>query len=333
MNNHHLSPAGYEAELLKAKQFVESRDRFLVVSHVHPDGDAVSSTLAVGWLLHRLGKTFAMANADPVPRKFADLWRSGTIVRPSSTTDFARYEHIIAVDCAEYSRIGCVRDCFAENRVLLNIDHHATNDRYGDVNLVNAQSGATVEIIYDLIKKFDVQWDRDIASLIYTGLLTDTGGFRYANTSPKVFSVAAEMLNYGVEASHLAEKYLEQMSYPQFALLQRALPGLSFTPDRRIAWLTITRQDMTDTGARNEDTEGLVNYPRNIEGVEVGILFKEIAEEEIKVSLRSSGRADAALIAKSFGGGGHARAAGYSLYCRLSEAVERTIKEVGMVLR
>lgn len=324
---------GYAEQLQAAKRFIERHDDFLVVSHLHPDGDAISSTLAMGWLLRQLGKTCVLANADPVPQKFAYLWQSSSIVDYSAAGLARSFEYVVAVDCADFGRIGKVRESFAEGAQLLNIDHHPTNDLFGRVNVVRAEAAATAEMIYDLAKQFDVEWNRDFASCIYTGLLTDTGGFRYSNTTPKVLAIASEMLNYGVENNVLAEHLLEKMSYPQILLLKKALAGLTFTPDRKIAWVSVTIEDLAETEANNEDTEGLVNYPRNIEGVEVGILFKQLARDEIKVSLRSSGHVDVSAIAKSFGGGGHARAAGCTLRYALGEAIERTVKEVGLALK
>jgi len=328
-----LSENHYEQLLEDARKFIVENDRFLVVSHVHPDGDAIGSMLAVGWLLERLGKSYRLANEDLVPAKFDYLWQSASVVAHRVSGLEGEYSHVIAVDCADFSRIGSVRDNIAAAAAVLNIDHHPTNDNFGAVNVVKSDAAATAEIVYDLAKRFDLSWDRAFAECLYTGLITDTGGFRYANTTPKTLRAAAELLERGVEGNLLAERLLERMSYRQTLLLKKALAGLSFSPDRKIAWISVTAADMAETEADGDDTDGLVNYPRNIEGVEVGILFKEQNANEIKVSLRSAGRADVSLIAKSFGGGGHARAAGCTLKCLLGEAIERTVKEVGLALK
>ena len=226
------------------------------------------------------------------------------------------YDRVIAVDCADYRPNRAVSGIFSEGVALLNIDHHPTNDGFGAVNLIRTDAAATVEILYDLMEHAGIIPDKEAATAIYTGLLTDTGGFRYSNTTPRVMNVASRMLAEGVSGHWIANHLLERMTKPQFLLLQRGLNALSFSDDNRIAWLYISVADMAETGAIGDDLEGLVNYALNVEGVEVGILFKETENGQVKVSMRSSGKADVSAIAQLFGGGGHVRAAG----CRIDEA-------------
>ncbi|MFE5319555.1 bifunctional oligoribonuclease/PAP phosphatase NrnA [Paenibacillus sp. NPDC056579] len=325
----------YTAMLEQAAQFIRSNDHFLVVSHVQPDGDAAGSTYAVAWMLQSLGKTFTLINEGPIPDKFIYMAADRHSVvhyeaDPGSVTQ--RYTRVISVDCADYSRIGSVHKLFAEDVQLLNIDHHATNDRFGSSNLVLEQAAATVEVLYDLCVHMEIPFTHELNVCIYSGLLTDTGGFRYANTTPKVMQIAADMLNRGVKGHELAERLLEKLSYPQISLIKTSLSTLSFAHSNRVAWLSVTLNDVKASGASNEDLDGLVNYPRNIEGVEVGVLFKERGEGIVKVSLRSNGRADVAKVAKSFGGGGHVRAAGCAVQGTPEEAIERVVKEVGLAL-
>lgn len=319
----------YEQQLNEAAAFIANGDQFLVVSHINPDGDAISSTLAVGLMLKRLGKSFYMINEGPSPGKFDYLSGNREIRDYSRGTEHPSFHHVISVDCADYDRIGKVSKLFAEPQSLLNIDHHPTNDGFGSAVLIKPDAAATVEILYDLANRLGLSWDKELASCIYTGLLTDTGGFRYSSTTPDVMRIASEMLGYGVRGSELAEHLLERMTFAQVALLCKALGGLSFTPDRRIAWVSVSADDIAATGATNEDTEGLVNYPRNIEGVEVGMLLKETAPGKIKASLRSAGAVNVAEVAQIFGGGGHIRAAGCSLEGTISEAADRLIAETG----
>lgn len=325
----------YTAMLEQAAQFIRSNDHFLVVSHVQPDGDAAGSTFAVAWMLQSLGKHFTLINEGPIPEKFMYMAAERhTVIHneadPGSFTQ--RYTHVISVDCADYSRIGTVKKRFAEDVHILNIDHHATNDRFGSSNLVDEQAAATVEVLYDLCEHMKIPFTHELNVCIYSGLLTDTGGFRYANTTPKVMQIAADLLNRGVKGHELAERLLEKLSYPQISLIKSSLSTLSFAHSNQVAWLSVTLEDVTASGASNEDLDGLVNYPRNIEGVEVGLLFKERGEGIVKVSLRSNGKADVALVAKSFGGGGHIRAAGCTVQGTLEEAIERVVKEVGLAL-
>ncbi|KIL34893.1 exopolyphosphatase [Cohnella kolymensis] len=311
--------------LQEAETFIRERDDFLVVSHVQPDGDAVSSTVAVGWLLEKLGKKYTMLNEGPVPSRLHFLWKSSEIVTlEEEKPPLRQFRNVIAVDCADFARVGRTAAWFAPDMQMLNIDHHPTNNGFGTVNLLKFDAAATAEILFELIDQLSLDIDRDVASAIYTGLLTDTGGFRYSSTSPLVMSMASRLLAAGVNGPELAELLLERISMGQMRMLQRGLSRLTFSGDQQIAWLWATSEDLAETGATNEDLEGLVNYPRNIEGVQVGILFKENGQKSVKVSMRSAGRVNVAAVAQHFGGGGHVRAAG----CRLTDPLPEVINQV-----
>jgi phosphoesterase RecJ-like protein len=320
--------AAYRKQLDEALSFIHDGDRFLVVSHVQPDGDAISSTLVIGWLLRRLGKQAVMINEGAVPVRLSFLDGADTIINFIKQPVTETFDRIIAVDCADFRRIGLIAGVFSEGAKLLNIDHHPTNDSFGAVNLIREDAAATVEILYDLISHSGISPDIEAATAIYTGLLTDTGGFRYSNTSPSVMQVASLMLSKGVRGHWIADHLLERMTKSQLLLLQRGLSRLTFSDDNRIAWLFVAYADMAETGAVGDDLEGLVNYARNVEGVEVGILFKETESGEVKVSMRSSGKADVAAIAQSFGGGGHVRAAGCRLDGPIPDAITILVQAV-----
>lgn len=318
----------YEQSLQQTRKFLLEHDDYLVVSHVQPDGDAVSSTLAVGWLLSCLGKKYSMLNEGPIPQRMEYLWHADEIINLADGDLPRTYSNVICVDCADFQRVGLTQRFFAPDALIVNIDHHPTNNGYGFVTLIKPDAAATAEILFDLLKTFQVEWNIDIATAIYTGLLTDTGGFRYTNTSPKVMAAVSELLALGVNGPELAETLLEEMTLAQVKVLNRALNTLQLTPEGDIAWVYVTPQDMLDCGAANEDLEGIVNYPRNIRGVEVGILFKVIHEQAVKVSLRSAGKVDVAALAQVFGGGGHTRAAGARIEATLDEVVPLVLEEV-----
>lgn len=323
----------WSAQLEQAAAFIRAHDDFLVVSHVQPDGDAISSTVAIGWLLDKLGKSYTLINEGPVPQRLHYLWQCETIICCGDGTQPERqFRHVIAVDCADFSRIGSAHAWLAPDCKLLNIDHHPTNNGFGAVNLLRFDAAATAEILYELILHMSLPLDVHVATALYTGLLTDTGGFRYANTSPSVLEAASRLVRAGVNGPELAERLLERMSIGQMRLLQRGLSRLAFTDDHKIAWTWVTSEDLAETGAANEDLEGLVNYPRNIEGVEVGLLFKENGTTSVKVSMRSAGRVDVAKAAQHFGGGGHVRAAGARLTIPLAEAIEQVTTHLRLVL-
>ncbi|CAM3442345.1 MULTISPECIES: DHH family phosphoesterase [Saccharibacillus] len=318
----------YEQDLIDARRFIEEHDDFLVVAHVQPDGDAVSSTLAVGWLLSRLGKTFTLINEGPIPQRMTYMAGAADILDMSLMERTRTYGNVICVDCADFKRVGLVSEWMEPEANMLNVDHHPTNDGYGTCTLIKADAAATAEILYDLLASFELGWDREIAEMLYTGILTDTGGFRYSSTSPKVMQIASHLLELGVNGPDLADSLLEQLTKPQFDVLTIALGTLEMSGDGRVAWVHVTPEHMLQTGASNEDLEGIVNYPRNIQGVEVGVLFKVITDNAVKASMRSAGKVDVAAIAAEFGGGGHVRAAGCRMEGSLQEVTRKVIERI-----
>ncbi|RCW50165.1 DHH family phosphoesterase [Paenibacillus prosopidis] len=322
----------YLEQLDEALAFMRSAESFLVVSHVQPDGDAISSTVVVGWLLQKLGKSAVMMNEDELPSRLSYLYQFDSIINYQLEATKQTYDAIIAIDCADFRRIGEVSGSFAPEAKLLNIDHHPTNNGFGSVNVIRAEAAATVEILFDLIEHAGISLDLDCATAIYTGLLTDTGGFRYSNTSPRVMEIASRLLAVGVSGNELADHLLEKMTMAKLKLLQIALNRLEFTDNLEIGWVFIGKDDLRDTGAVSEDLEGIVNYALNVDGVEVGILFKETEDGAVKASLRSAGKANVAAIAQSFGGGGHVRAAGCRLEGPLSDAISQLVEAVRKAL-
>ncbi|WP_238192056.1 bifunctional oligoribonuclease/PAP phosphatase NrnA [Paenibacillus sp. L3-i20] len=305
---------------------------FLVVSHVQPDGDAISSTVVVSWLLERLGKKSVLVNESELPSRLSYLNHFDRIISFKSGRPELTFDAVIAIDCADFRRIGEVADIFPNDCKLLNIDHHPTNNGFGTVNVIRPDAAATVEILYDLIERAGLEPDLNCANAIYTGLLTDTGGFRYSNTSPRVMQIASNLLAIGVSGNKLADILLEKMTLAKLKLLQMALSRLTFSENLEIGWLYIGKDDIKDCDAVPDDLEGIVNYALNVDGVEVGILFKEANDGAIKASLRSAGKADVAAIAQSFGGGGHVRAAGCRLEGPLPEAIKVLVEAVRKAL-
>ncbi|MFD0587538.1 bifunctional oligoribonuclease/PAP phosphatase NrnA [Paenibacillus sp. GCM10027627] len=327
-----MSDTTYRLALDEALDFLKDNASFLVVSHVQPDGDAISSTVAAAWLLEKMGKTATLINESELPSRLSYLKGFEGILSLKNGRPELQFDAVIAVDCADFRRIGEVSALFPEGCKLLNIDHHPTNNDFGTVNLIKSDAAATVEILYDLILKAGFTPDLDCATAIYTGLLTDTGGFRYSNTSPRVMEIAARLLDTGVSGSQLADHLLEKMTLAKLKLLQLALNRLTFSEDCKIGWVFIGKNDLSDCGAVPEDLEGIVNYALNVDGVEVGILFKETSDGGVKASLRSAGKADVAAIAQSLGGGGHVRAAGCRIDGPLQPSIAMLVEEVRKAL-
>ncbi|CAM3935474.1 bifunctional oligoribonuclease/PAP phosphatase NrnA [Paenibacillus alkaliterrae] len=322
----------YLKQLDEALTFMRDANNFLVVSHVQPDGDAISSTLVVDWLLQKLGKTAVLMNESELPSRLSYLNGFDKIILYKQAALVLKFDFIIAVDCADFRRIGEAASSFAPDAKLLNIDHHPTNNSFGAVNVIRPEAAATVEILFDLIERAGILLELSCATAIYTGLLTDTGGFRYSNTSPRVMEIASQLLAIGVSGNELADHLLEKMTMAKLKLLQTALNRLTFSENLEIGWVFIGKEDLRETGAVSEDLEGIVNYALNVDGVEVGILFKEAEDGGVKASLRSAGKVNVAAIAQSFGGGGHVRAAGCRLDGPLPEAIQQLVDAVRKAL-
>lgn len=323
----------FDSTLSGAAEFITEHDDFLVVAHLQPDGDAIASTLAMGWVLKQLGKSYLLVNEDSLPEKFHGLPGIAQVMDRTGLPHDRKFQHVITLDCADFSRVGSLRDRFADNAQILNIDHHPTNDRFGTHHLVEPTAAATVEIVYDLAVHFNLKLNDEFANLIYAGLLTDTGGFRYSSTTSKVMHMAAALLDLGAQGPELAESLLERMTIKQMSLLQKALPGLTFSKDHKIAWIIVSSELMDEVGAASDDLDGLINYPRSIEGVEVGMLLKQRHSETYKVSLRSTGSVDVSIIAKRYGGGGHVKASGCTMTGQAQDIIDQLLEEVGKQLQ
>ncbi|PTQ55137.1 MAG: 3'-to-5' oligoribonuclease A [Candidatus Carbobacillus altaicus] len=302
------------------------RAQVLVVSHVRPDGDALGAQTAMAQILKLFHIESVLVNEDAPPRRFdylpgyRDMRRSVDTPLPG-----APYQYVIFVDAADRERIGKALSLLAPEAEIVNIDHHATNDHYGHINLVKPEASSTCEVIYDWIRSTRLPVSVELATCLYTGYITDTGGFRYQNTTPKVLRDAAELVQFGASPYEIAEHALEAISWEKIKLLQKALATLKLFASGKIAFLEVTQSMLEETGTTLDDAEGLVHYGLNIEGVEVAALFRE-QTDGIKVSLRSRRAVDVSKVAQQFGGGGHVRAAGLTLHMPLDEA-KRTMAE------
>ncbi|MEW9667678.1 bifunctional oligoribonuclease/PAP phosphatase NrnA [Ammoniphilus sp. 3BR4] len=319
----------YKQDLEAAGRFLRENDRFLVVNHVSPDGDATGSILAMGHMLQALGKEFVLVNEGSTPEKFLFIPHSNKIINLSEEKPDGLFDHAIALDCGDFLRVGEAARYFTKDVQLLNVDHHPTNDLFGKFNLVRTDACATAEILYDLVKEMGIPLHTGLATSLYMGLLTDTGGFRYSNTTAEVLQKAADLLNHGVSPSEVAERCLETITASYLRLLREVLPTLTMDFNDEAAYLTITLEAMEVSQANPEDMEGIVNYARNIEGVEVGVLFKQMDPETVKVSFRSNKKVDVSAIAKELGGGGHAKAAGCTVKGSLPEVIEIVKNRLG----
>ncbi|RUM90990.1 MAG: bifunctional oligoribonuclease/PAP phosphatase NrnA [Thermovibrio sp.] len=307
------------AELIKAME-----GDILITTHKNPDGDAVGSSL--GWynFLKKLGKSVKIFYRDRIPYFFGYLPNVNEVEVAEEIRK--EFDWVIITDVSEPKRTG-----FGEipaKRSLV-IDHHITAEPFTDYFIVEPDISSTCELSYYIMKLISEELiDRSVALPIYTGILTDTGSFNYSNTSLDTHLVAAELLKKGVEPYTVYTNIFERNRINRYKLLELVLKTLKFALDQRVAHITLFRKFLEETGAYPEESEGFINYPRSIEGVEVAVFFKEIEENFWKVSLRSKGKINVAEVAKNLGGGGHKMAAGYEKRGSIDEVKEELFKEI-----
>jgi phosphoesterase RecJ-like protein len=310
----------------KIAEAIRAGQTFLISSHTNPEGDAIGSMLALSLGLKSLGKKVQGLNQDPVPEMLMFLPGAEDIANQIHSR--IRFDVAFVLDCGNQDRLGNALEAVKQAGKIINIDHHTGNSHFGDLNLVDPTASSTAEIIYDLLQVIPIEFAKPVAENIYTGILTDTGSFRYSNTSARAFTVAKACLLAGVDPWRVAEKIYETQPLTRLRLLQLALATLEVTGDGRISWMTVSRRIMEESGASVGLTEDLINYPRSLRGTEVALLFREVASDEYRISLRSRGTVDVAKIAREFQGGGHPNAAGCSLGGSLSAVKEKILTAV-----
>jgi phosphoesterase RecJ-like protein len=279
--------------------------------------------------LQKMGKTVTVHNLDPVPEIYRFLPHAERI--GSGRPVAGRFDAYIVLD-SDPPRTGLFDDAIPAD-ALINIDHHVTNPAVWPLTWLDPAASATGEMIYRLIRLMDAPIDRDIALCLYTAIFTDTGSFRYSNTSPDSMKIAAALLEAGADPWLVTENVYESFSYPRIKLLGSVLDSMERSADGRIAWVVVTDELYRRTGTSAEDTDNFVNFVRSVKGVEVAVLFRQTAEAQYKISLRSKGRVDLSDLAKSFGGGGHKNAAGGVLAGPLAEVRAKVISEVEKAIR
>ena len=304
---------------------VRENQIFLVASHVNPEGDAIGSALALAEGLERMGKEVTIFFDDRVPYLYSFMPH---VERVTHDVTGRVFDVTIAVDCGELERLGKGFERIGERGIFVNIDHHSSNDLFGDINIVDEDASATGEMIYRILKGFGVPITSTIATNLYVALLMDTGSFRYSSATPEAFRIAAELVEKGVNPWEVAKRIYESHPVERLRLLGQSLGTIELRCGGRLAIMVVTRQMYESCGATEEMTESFVNYPRSIKGVKVAVFMREIGERSYKFSLRAKEEIDVSRIAALFGGGGHRRAAGCVVEGDLEEVKERMVKAI-----
>ncbi|MGI9087235.1 MAG: DHH family phosphoesterase [Chthoniobacterales bacterium] len=309
---------------------LRAQQRIAVLSHVRPDGDALGSQLALGLSLRELGKDVTIWNEDGLLEKYGFMPGGELLARPPQTP--ASFDLGVALDTAVQNRLGLAGEAVRAPS-WINIDHHPTNPRYGNLNYIDPTAPATGQILFELISSEGLPMNQAIAENLFIAISTDTGSFQYPNTNARTFEIGAELLKCGVDVGRVSQLLYENYPRRRTELLRELLGTMRFEAGGKIASFSLTLQTAKDLGVKAEDNEGLIDHLRAIEGVIVAVFFEELLESKVRVSMRSkSDAADVAKVCQQFGGGGHQLAAGARVKGSLVEVEERVLKAICDVL-
>jgi phosphoesterase RecJ-like protein len=294
-----------------AKALLEAK-RIAIISHKNPDGDTLGSQLALGGALKELGKDVVLYNKDKVASKFNFIAGVDQVAQYHDGMELP--ETVVFVDCAEPQLAGfTVEDDVLMGKTIINIDHHASNKHYGKWNYVVSTAGSNCQNIYHVIGAIGGTITKEIATALYTGLTTDTGNFMFDNVSSETLRIAADLKDIGANTDAVRLKLYESSSKKKIEMLKYILNNLHISADGQYAWSSISHQMIEELQPESTDIDGLINTIKDIEGVEIAILFRGVEANRTKASLRSKVWADVNQIAGMFGGGGHVRASGVSI--------------------
>lgn len=303
-------------------QALRQRTRFLLVSHARPDGDALGSLLGLRLALESLGKRASVFLRDPLPHPYGFLPGAGS-ARVAAAAPAGDFESAVLLECSSLARPHLAG---LDGLHSINVDHHASGHSFASLNWIEPGACAAAEMIYWLIQALGAQTTPEIATCLYTGILADTGGFIYANTSTRTLTLGAELARLGADPHGIAATVFMSYRQAKMRVLAAALGHLRIEPP--LAWMWVTEEEMRQIPAGWEDAEGLVNYALGMEGVEVAAFFRPAGEQRQRASLRSKGLVDVAAIAEEFGGGGHSQASGFSQAGDLETVRERVLKRL-----
>ena len=307
---------------------INNAESIVILTHENPDGDAIGSSLALYNGLKQIGKDADLIIPE-FPQTFEFLKNSKEVKKEGKTE---KYDLAIALDCGDIKRLDGFAKYFEDANVKISIDHHSANTMFADYNFVNPMAPACCQILVTVLEALGIEIDKEIGTCLLTGIITDTGGFKYSGVTSETFEFAAELLNKGVNVSNIYKKVLQTLSKPSFELRRRAMNRLEFLEEGKIAFTYITLKDEEETMAGSNSHDGIVEMGRDIEGVEISIFLRE-KEDGYKISLRSNEYVNVSDICLMFSGGGHIRAAGGSINLPFEQAKQKVIDECKKYLK
>ncbi|HHV27277.1 MAG TPA: bifunctional oligoribonuclease/PAP phosphatase NrnA [Tissierellia bacterium] len=320
-----------ELDLLieKCIEYIKASNNIYLASHIQPDGDNIGSLLALGRAIEKLNKNVHVIKVDNIPKDYQFLPNMHLFKELNTEKDIDLF---IALDSGDIDRLGIAKDMALKAKKLINIDHHITNENFGDLNIVLPTASATGEIVYRIIKEMDVEMDEDISTCLYVAISTDTGSFMYDSTTKYTHLVAADLLSKDIDLNNIIVNIYQSRTLERTRLFIESLNTLDILKKGKIAIVKVTQDMLKTCRATLEDAEGIVSFIRDIENVEVACILKEVNKEEIKVSLRSKKKVDVSNISLRFNGGGHKRAAGCTIYDNIENAKKLILNEIYNVI-
>ena len=301
---------------------IKEGQHFLITSHTKLDGDALGSELALYCMLSDLGKKAVIYNEDKTPDHYSFLPKAEKIV--TNLDDVSNFDVAFILDCSEMERVGEKAKEIAKITTLINIDHHISNNGFSPLKLWDGQASSTGELIFRLFEKMRAKMSPEICTNLYAAILTDTGGFRYTNTTKDTLYAAGKLVENGADPQWISENIYENDSPVKIKLMKKVLETLTLDFQNQVGSLVVTKSALEECGATYEHTEGFVEIPRSVKGISISILYTQLDKNYYKLSLRSKGKISVEKIAKKFGGGGHANAAA----CRIKGDIEAVKEEV-----
>ena len=314
----------------KIVEILSKGHAFILTTHKDPDGDGIGSMLALGQSLKQAGKQVCLLLEESVPQPF-DLLLGADLIEQNVDLDI-EWTAVVVLDCADEKRLGGVARTLDSVRPWINIDHHETNTEFGDINFIEPKGSSTGELVYEIIKEAAFPINSDIAEGIFAAIQTDTGSFRYDNTSSKAMRIAAEMIDLGVDPWEVTQKVMDGHDLSRLRLLKSALGTIELHHGGKIGVIVLTKSMFEEAGANKLDSERFVDFVRFIRGVEIAALIRQTGHRRYKFSIRSNNKVNAAKLAFQFGGGGHERAAGFDCEGDLVELKQSFIREAGRFL-
>ena len=306
---------------------LRDHQRFAVLSHVRPDGDALGSQLALAVSLQELGKTVRVWNEDGMLEKYSFLPHAELLTKPPAAKEDV--DLVVALDTAVPTRLGTALDAVGSAKMMINIDHHPSNPAYGDLVYVDPASPATGQILFELIADQKLPLTKEVAENLYVAISTDTGSFQYPNTTARTFEIAAELIRVGVDVGRVSQLLYENYPRRRIELLRELLGTMRFEGNGRVASFSLSLEMAKRLGVLPEDNEGLIDHLRAIRGVIVAVFFEELPDGKVRVSMRSkSEKADVCAICMKFGGGGHTLAAGARVHGTLAEVEQKVLEAI-----